>query len=972
MSRYSGCWIGFKCVGDTVESSASVAIDPDRIDIKTPEDFEMPDGGLNIRYPDDWMEQERRLLNYKLPAAQAFVRANGLDRLIADAPNARLGIITTGKAYLDVRQALEELGIDEAAANALGIRLYKVAMTWPLEPRGAAAFARGLEEILVVEEKRPLIEDQLATLLYHVAHAPRRIVGKKDELGAPLLPIEGELTPGMVAKAIAGRLRRFADRPEFEQRLARLEQIEIATFGAPPSLQRSPYFCSGCPHNSSTRVPDGSRAMAGIGCHGMTLWMPERRTQTITHMGGEGVNWLGQAPFTSTGHVFQNLGDGTYHHSGLMAIRAAVSGGANITYKILYNDAVAMTGGQPLGAAMTPAEITQQVHHEGVKKVLVVTDEPEKYPIGTNWAPGVAVYHRDELDAVQRQLREIKGVTVLLYDQTCAAEKRRRRKRGEFPDPPKRAFINDLVCEGCGDCSVKSNCVSVEPLDTEWGRKRRINQSACNKDFSCVNGFCPSFVTVHGGEIRRADREASGFEALLAADLPTPRIPPSSEPYGILITGIGGTGVVTIGALLGMAAHLEGKGISGLDQAGLAQKNGAVTSHVRIADNPDDLHAVRIGTGGARLLLGCDIVVAASAPALATLNEGVSHAVINTHVVPTAGFLADQTLDFSARAMIDKLERAGDPARCHFVDATELATALLGDAIATNLFMVGFAYQKGLLPLSAEAIVQAIDLNAVAVESNKRAFTLGRLAAHDPAAVAAAARPLVRIDAAEADDRSLAAVVARRVDYLSDYQDAAYAARYQVLVDAATAAETERAKGRTGLAEAVARNFFKLLAYKDEYEVARLYTNGAFQEKLRQQFDGDVKLTFHLAPPLASARDPLTGEAQKREYGPWVFTLFKLLARLRRLRGGPFDIFGRTAERRMERQLITGYEATMKALFGALSQENHDYAVRIAELPDEMRGFGHVKQRNVEQAKALEADLLAAFRDPAPRASAAE
>jgi len=975
LSRYSGCLIGFKAVGDTVESSASVSIDPHRVKITDMIDFDMPDGGLNIRYPDPPMDKENRLVLHKLPAAQAFVRANGLDKIVIEPSRPRFGIVTSGKSYLDVRQAFDELGLTDEMAADLGIRLYKVAMTWPLEPQGAIEFAKGLESVLVVEEKRPIIEDQLKKLLYGVDGAPKRILGKQDEGGRPLLPEHGELTPGMIAGVLAGRIKQFKELPEFEQRLARIEQIQATAVGAPPKLLRTPYFCSGCPHNTSTRIPDGSRAMAGIGCHGMAIWMQDRRTETITHMGGEGVNWIGQAPFTSTDHVFQNLGDGTYYHSGLLAIRAAIDAGVNITYKVLYNDAVAMTGGQPVQpqGQITPADISRQVSAEGAKRVVVVTDEPEKYPIGTNWAAGTSIHHRDDLDKVQRELREIPGVTVLIYDQTCAAEKRRRRKRGTFPDPQRRAFINDLVCEGCGDCSVKSNCVSVQPLETEWGRKRQIDQSNCNKDFSCLNGFCPSFVTVEGGAVRKA--RVSGVGAASDdkfRDLPMPTIPSAAEPYGILVTGIGGTGVVTIGALLGMASHVEGKGVSVLDIAGLAQKNGAVTSHIRIADDPEDLHAVRITTGGTKLLLGCDIVVATGPDALATINQGVTGAVVNSYVVPTASFIADQNLDFAGGEMIDRLRDSAGDDHAHFVDATRLATALMGDSIAANLFMMGYAFQKGLVPLSFDALMQAIEINGIAVEANKRAFSWGRLAAHDLDQVLAVAEPLMRKPEVTALEQTFDQVVERRVAFLTDYQDVAYAARYRAVVDAAAAAERDRAAGMDGFAGAVARNMFKLMAYKDEYEVARLYTSGEFLDKVNRQFEGDFRLRFHLAPPLIAQRDAVTGELQKREYGPWMLKVFGLLARLRGLRGSRLDVFGYTEERRMERRLIDEYEATVRQVSAELNHDNHPLAVQLAELPDRMRGFGHIKERNVQQAKAAEAELLDAFRSPPSQATAAE
>ncbi|MDP6705015.1 MAG: indolepyruvate ferredoxin oxidoreductase family protein [Alphaproteobacteria bacterium] len=971
MSRYSGCWVGFKCVGDTVESSATVSIDPNRVEIRLPQDFALPDGGLNIRNPDPFLGQEVRLLEWKLPAAQAYVRANGLDRVVVEADRPRLGIVTTGKAYLDVRQAFDELGLDEAALRDLGIRLYKVALVWPLEPEGALDFARGLEEIFVVEEKRGLIEDQLKALLYNRPETPRLIIGKRDEEGRVLLPESGEITPAMVARAIVGRLRRHHERPEFDQRLARLEQIEAAADGQPARLLRHAYFCSGCPHNTSTRLPEGSRAMAGIGCHGMALWVPERRTETITHMGGEGVNWIGQAPFTDTDHIFQNLGDGTYFHSGLMAIRAAAASGVNITYKILFNDAVAMTGGQPHDGQLTPWEISRQVAAEGAARVVVVTDEPDKDAAGPDWAPGVTVHHRDELDAVQRSLREIPGVTVLIYDQTCAAEKRRRRKRGTFPDPDRRVFINDAVCEDCGDCSVQSNCVSVEPLETPWGRKRQINQSACNKDFSCLKGFCPSFVTVEGGRIRRAEAAGGGVDLDLDA-VPVPQVPPANEPFGILVTGIGGSGVITIGQLLGMAAHLEGKAASVLDMTGLAQKNGAVMSHVRIADDADALHAVAIATGGARTVLGCDIVVASAQDVLACVTEGVTQAVINSDLTPTPSFVLDPSVEVSTAPMVARLKVALGEAATDFVAATRLATLLLGDAIATNLFMVGYAYQRGLIPLGADALDRAIELNGVAVEANRRAFALGRLAAHDGDAVWAAARPLLRTEIEAEAPADLAGLVARNAAVLTDYQDRAYASRFQTLVERVSAAEAARAPGLSGLAVAVAANLFRLMAYKDEYEVARLYTSGDFEAKLAKQFEGDYRLKFHLAPPLLSPPDPVTGEAEKREFGPWTFAVLKWLAKMRRWRGSRLDLFGRTEERRLERQWIADYEALLEELIWTLSPENHALAVRLAEVPATIRGFGHVKARNIAQAEADLAALLPLYRDPTARADAAE
>ncbi len=975
-SRYSGCWVGFKAISDTVESSASVSVDPHRIQFAIPQDFERPDGGLGIDVEYQPMPYEVRLHEQKLPALHAFARANPIDRIVIDSPNPKLGVVTTGKGYLDLRQALDDLGIDESKASELGVRVYKLALTWPIEPEGMLKFAEGLEEVLVVEEKRGFIEEQLTKLFYNRDGGPRSIVGKTDESGRTLIPATGELTPGIVARAFAERIRRFENRPEFAQALSRLDQIEARKAAVTPGLTRSPYFCSGCPHNTSTRLPEGSRAMAGIGCHAMAMFHPERRTVYATHMGGEGVNWIGHSPFTEEKHLFANIGDGTYDHSGLLAIRASVAANINITYKILYNDAVAMTGGQPLSGTVTPDAIVRQVVAEGVRKTVVVSDEPWKYPDGF-FPKGIRIFHRDDLDRVQRELRETPGVTALVYDQTCAAEKRRRRKRGIMVDPPKRAFINDLVCEGCGDCSVQSNCVSVQPLETDFGRKRRIDQSNCNKDFSCVKGFCPSFVTVHGGQVRKAKGSAiDTTDNNPFSDLPEPTLPSSVEPYGIMVTGIGGTGVITIGALLGMASHLEGKGITVLDQTGLAQKNGAVGSHVRIADHPEDLHATRITGGGARLLLGCDIVTASTPDVLAMLEHGMSNAVINGHVTPPAAFVIDNTIDLSSRIMAKHITDATGDASSDFVDATTLATTLLGDSIASNLFMVGFAYQKGLIPLGRESIEEAIRLNGVAIDFNLQAFRWGRLAAYDRAKVegiAYAANKVTDDDTPETLDD----IVERRVRYLTDYQDANYARAYEDIVSRVRFVERKQTPGQSALGLAVARNLFKLMAYKDEYEVARLYTESDFVEKLNAQFEGDFSVKFHLAPPLIAKRDPQTGELKKREYGPWMFKVFNLLAGMKGLRGGPFDIFGYTEERRMERGLIESYKQTVSTLLDELAPENHTIAVDIAEVPDKIRGFGHIKARNVEQAAKREAALMKQLRAPAavaadePQASAA-
>ena len=969
MSRYAGTWVALKAVAETLDSSASVTVDPARVTIALPDDFEMPPGGLNIRWPDAPMDQEYRLHRHKVYAALAFARANRLDRTVIDAPRPRLGIVTTGKSYLDVRQALDDLGIDDALAAEIGIRLYKVAMPWPLEPEGARAFAEGLEEILVVEEKRALIENQLKEQLYNWDPAVRpRVIGKFDEAGEWILPSVDELTPARVARAIAARIGRFFTSETIVQRLAFLEAKERAMAGRAAPIERMPYFCSGCPHNTSTKVPEGSRALAGIGCHYMAMWM-DRETDTFTQMGAEGVTWIGQAPFTDTPHVFQNLGDGTYFHSGLLAIRAALAANVNITYKLLYNDAVAMTGGQPVDGQLSVPQITHQLYGEGVRRIAVVSDEPEKYPRDTDFADGVTIHHRDELDRLQRELRELSGTSVLIYDQTCATEKRRRRKRGTMPDPARRVVINTAVCEGCGDCGIASNCLSVIPVETEFGRKRVIDQSSCNKDFSCLNGFCPSFVTVEGGALRRPQARVRD----VVAELPEPDLPALETPYGILITGVGGTGVVTIGALIGMAAHLEGKGVTVLDMAGLAQKYGAVISHLRIARRPGDIHAVRIAAGGARLLLGCDLVVAAGFDSLAKVTPGETHAVVNAHESPTGAFTRDPDLEFPGAELRRLVADVAGPGNAEFLDATRLATALLGDSIATNLFLVGLAYQKGLVPVSHTAIERAIELNGVAVEANVRALRWGRLCAIDRDAVEAVAAEAAPFATAEtALSASLDEIVARRTADLTGYQNAAYARRYSGLVERVREAETASAGGMTGLAEAVARYYHKLLAYKDEYEVARLYTGDAFRRQIAEQFGGDFKLRFHLAPPLIAARDPDTGHLKKSAYGPWMMAAFRVLARFKGLRGSAFDPFGYAADRRTERRLIVEYEAVVEALIAGLDHDNHALAVEIATIPEHIRGYGHVKAAHLATAKAREADLLAAFRKPSPHADAAE
>jgi indolepyruvate ferredoxin oxidoreductase len=973
MSRFCGTWVAFKCVKDNIESTASVDASLDRVKIVLPDDFTMPPGGLNIRNRDGVLDQEARLQDFKRDAMLAFVRANNLNRIVlSGGRNPTIGIITVGKSYLDVRQALDELGLDEVKANDMGLRLYKVACPWPLSQRELVDFARGLDKVIVVEEKRSLIEVQLREELYGTANQPL-CIGKKDEEGRWLFPVKGALDPNDIAIAIGERLLAYHNNDDLRGRVARLRHAQevLATTG--DVATRVPHFCSGCPHNSSTKVPEGMRAYAGIGCHYMVQWM-DRSTEGFTQMGGEGANWIGEAPFSRRGHVFQNLGDGTYNHSGVLALRWAIHTKTNVTYKILFNDAVAMTGGQKHEGGLTVDMIARQVREEGVERIALVTDEPHKYPREIRWPAGMTIHHRSELDAVQRQLAEIPGVTVMIYDQTCASEKRRRRKRGEFPDPDKRVIINDLVCEACGDCSVQSNCVAVQPVETEFGRKRQIDQSNCNKDFSCVQGFCPSFVTVHGAKIKKAVPETISTEGVSLKPLPDPAIPAIDRTFNVIVTGIGGTGVVTIGAILGMAAHLEGKGLGMIDMAGLAQKGGAVYSHVRLANSQDDIHAIRVSAESAHLVLGCDLVVTGTKKVLASVKEGQTALVVNTAEVMPGEFTRNADFSLPTERLKRAIKSAAGADGVSFVDATAIATALLGNAIAANMFMLGYAYQTGRVPLSGAAIEKAIELNGEAVKMNLSAFAWGRRAAAEPELIAAMMSELKAPTESRKLSETLDEVVERRMAFLSEYQSRRYARRYGSLVERVRAAEDKAASGSTALTDAVARSLFKLMAYKDEYEVARLYTNGHFERQVASAFEGEnLTYEFHMAPPILAKKDPVTGLPRKTSFGPWMLKVMGVLAKFKALRGTPLDVFGYTHERRTERQLVREFEGVIEEIVARLNADNHAMAVGLAGIPQKIRGFGHVKERNLKAAKAEEADLLAKFRaEPRPLPIAAE
>ena len=986
MSRFAGVWAGMKTIQEIVESSASVWVDPDRVNIVLPEDFLMPPGGLHIRWPDPPLEQEARLMNYKWYAALAYVRANRLNHTVIDSPNARLGLIASGKAYNDTRQALHDLGLDDDTCRRIGIRLHKVTVVWPLEASITREFATGLQEILVIEEKRQVIEYQLKEELYNWREDVRpNVLGKFNEpegdhsggewsMPNPasnwLLRAQADLNPALIAKAIAQRLEKLglmqqlgSDlRARIAARMAVIEAKERSEQTLKIDADRVPWFCSGCPHNTSTRVPEGSRAVAGIGCHYMTVWM-DRSTSTFTQMGGEGVPWVGQAPFTNEKHIFANLGDGTYFHSGLLAIRQSIAAGVNITYKILYNDAVAMTGGQRVGErpeGHSVLQIMQSLIAEGVAKLVIVSDDPGKYN-GVSLLSGVTVHHRDELDRIQREFRELKGTTAIIYDQTCATEKRRRRKRGTMADPAKRVVINELVCEGCGDCSVQSNCLSVEPVETEFGRKRRINQSTCNKDFSCVKGFCPSFVTVEGGELKSAKKaKTERPDPFKLPALPEPSLPLAEQAYGIVVAGVGGTGVITIGQLLGMAAHLEGKGIVTQDAAGLAQKGGSTWSHIQIANRSDAIHSTRVGTAEADLIIGCDPIVAANKTTLSAMVEGRTRVALNSHGTPTAAFVTNPDWQFPGGNCENVLAKTVGEANLGRFDAEQLSVRLLGDSIYANPMMLGYAWQKGWVPLTYASLMRAIELNGVQVDNNKAAFEWGRRVAHDAAAVESLAQPAAQVvQFVKKTSQSLDDIIAKREEFLTGYQNADYARQYRSFVDRVRAAEAPL--GSTKLTEAVARYLFKLMAYKDEYEVARLHTDKSFLDKIGQQFQGDYKLVYHLAPPLTAKRNH-KGELVKRPFGPWMLKAFGVLAKLKGLRGTAFDVFGYTEERKTERALIGEYKDSIEELLATLDAERLPLAVDVARIPEEIRGYGHVKERHLKGAREKWARLMQEWR----------
>ncbi len=942
LSRYSGCWVGLKCLHETIESTATVDADPHRVSIAIPDDFTMPEGGLNIRASDDRFTLERRLHEHKRAAAQAFARANHVDRILWDGGKApTLGIVSTGKSWLDVRQALEELGIDERRAADLGIRLLKIGMVWPLEPRIIETFAEGLKTIIVVEEKRPIIEPQIGDILYNRPQRPI-IIGKRDESGAALFPAHGTLEPIRIARAIAERAQELqpAADEDLNAALAALLERQTGRANLPAIPERAPWFCAGCPHNTSTVIPAGARAYAGIGCHWLVQLMEDRNTKGFTQMGGEGANWIGEAPFSRRHHVFQNIGDGTYVHSGLMAIRACQAAGVNITFKILYNDAVAMTGGQPMDGGLSVPQIAHQVRAEGIRRIAIVSDEPHKWR-PRDFPSGTTFHHRRDIIPLQEELQEVPGVSILIHDQTCAAEKRRRRKRGQFPDPHRYVVINEAVCEGCGDCSAKSNCVAIVPAESPWGRKRRIDQSVCNRDYTCLEGFCPAMVTVEGAPMSPPVQE----RIKPPSELPGPELPGLEKPFSMVIAGIGGTGVVTIGQILAQAAQIEGLGAGLIDMSGISQKNGTVFSHLKIAPSREDITAIRAAAGGADLILGCDMLTTASDRILYAASPGRTRAVVNSHEVMPAQFTHDPDMDYPAQALRLRIGAACGEGNADFHQATALASALLGDAIFANVLLMGAAWQKGLIPVSHTAIEEAIRLNGVAVEKNLTAFHWGRILTHDPETVL----QIARLEPQGKQEESLRDIQKRAEALLTAYQDADYARQYSDFIGMVRKQEWQRA-GSEDLTKVVAHHLARLMAIKDEYEVARLHADPAFARRIAADFAPGARIRPHFAPPLLSRR--------KRPWPTWTFRLLPRLARLKRLRGTNFDIFGKTKERRAERADIAAYRELIETLLTRLDKSNHAQAVEIAALVARLRGFGPVRQKaRQEYETALRAKL---------------
>jgi indolepyruvate ferredoxin oxidoreductase len=931
LSRFAGVWAGLKCVAETMDASATMRVDPAAFATVAPP-FDFPPDGVHLRIPDPAVAQERRMRLHKLPAAVAFARANGFDRMVVDAPNARFGIAVRGKAFATLRQAMADAAISPDLARRNGLRIWKVGLAWPMDAEAARAFAQGLEEVLVIEDRRAFLEPQIKEALYPLSERPR-VTGKKDERGAPLLSDIGELTAEQILRALAMRLPEALRTAALTRRLNEIEALERAA--AEPIAVRDPFYCPGCPHNTSTRVPQGSRGLAGIGCHWLVTKMPERNSLAFTQMGGEGVPWLGIAPFTDEKHVFANIGDGTWAHSGSLALRAAFAAGQNITFKVLVNSAVAMTGGQAVEGAPGVARIAAQIRAEGVERIAIVSDDPDRHKDDPEMPRGVSFHDRAELDAVQKMLREAPGVTALIYDQECATERRRKRKRGTAQKAERRAAINPRVCEDCGECSRVSNCIAVEPLETEFGRKRKIDQSACNQDLSCVQGFCPSFVTLVGAE----PAKPKAVSANGALPLPVLPEPVDGRAWNVLVAGVGGQGVTALGAILAMAAHIDGRPSRSVDTLGLAQKGGGVYVQLRIGregETEASIPAPRIGAGQADVLIASDLVVAHGRNARPLLGPSRTVAIVNADLAPTAAFVRDTSTRYDSAGMLASLSAVCR--ETHALHAADEVVERLGDAIFLNIWLLGGAFQRGLIPISAGSIEQAIRLNGAQVERNLAAFALGRRAA------------LEGREAAPPRAETLDEMVARRVADLTAYQNARYARRYADFVAKVRAAEAPL--GAERLTRAVATQLHRLMAFKDEYEVARLHSLPEWRAQLAHDFAGSPRIELNLAPPLLSRMDPNTGLPRKRRFGPWMLSAMGLLRHGKALRFTALDPFGRTEERRMERALIGEFCASVEAMLAKLTAANHAAVCEWVEATAGIKGFGPVKARNVERVRA--------------------
>lgn len=964
MSRYAGVWVAVKSVSDIAESWYMVDINPNRTEtvLPDPSEFVIPDSGVHTRWPDRSVDQDERIVNVRLPAVKAFTKANKLNKVTLDAKQRRMGIITAGKSYLDTIEALNDLGIDDPMRDELGLAVFKIAVIWPMEESLVQEFAESVDEILVIEESRPFLETQVKDILFDMPMDSRPLVmGKKGRDQQVQFPSNGELTPALISKVLVDWLKPYKTTESMNQWIAVLENTD-KQLGVPRnSVERTPYFCSGCPHSSSTKLPDGApEQLIGIGCH-FLVGLMDRKGTTYTQMGGEGATWAGASPFLGNRHTFINIGDGTFYHSGSTAIRQAIASGINITYKVLFNDAVAMTGGQSFDGPLTVEGITQQMHAEGAARVVVVSREPEALNKAA-FAPGTDLYHRDDLQQVMKELAETKGVTILIYEQTCATELRRRRKRKIVETPKKLTFINSRVCEGCGDCGVQSNCLSVQPLETELGRKRVIDQSGCNLDFSCVKGFCPSFVTIEGGELAKGSAVDLSDEIFSALPEPTPKA--LDGVFGSLVCGIGGTGVVTISSMIGEAAKAEGFASQVLDLTGMAQKFGAVYCHLKVAHSVEELNSTRLSIGKADLLIGADIVTSASDEGMSRLREGHTQGVVNSHEIVTGAFTRDGDFTIPVDDMKQALERFTGEGHCHFFDSTVVSETLTGNTIGANMMLLGYACQKGWLPVKRQSLEDAITENGVAVAYNQRVFKIGRLMAHDPDAVKVLLEQGATIPEWEVLSASTEELISRREKDLVAYQSKSYAKKFTRLINRVREAEAKLNGDSDEITAAAARYLYKLMAYKDELEVARLYTDGTWEKQIKENFSGDYKIKFHMAPPLISKRDPITGQLKKREFGGWMLSALKIVSKFKGLRNTPLNPFGYSAERKEDKELLSQYESVLKQIISDLNEENKEIALEMAKVPEFIRGYGHVRTQNIEVAQGRWTTLDEQFKNP--------